>query len=369
MAVLFLSAYVGLKLNRYKYLKYLSPVFLTMAFTIILSNFRIIPNDAPVYDFVWQYFIPLSIPLVLMRADFKTIYEKGGSTLTAFIFGAIGTILGTITVFSLFDLPGEMGKLVSMFCATYIGGSVNFVSVSKALNLQNNDLFLAGTAADNITMALYFTTLGVMSSSTYMLARFPVSVDVSKPIPTKLSPTDKLDVTRTLMAVFISLGIVAVSDFLSQSIEAGFGIKVSSLLFVTAGSIVFANLFRDLALKLNSAEIIGYAFLQVFFGVIGANADVVLAVTQAPQIFLMTVTLLSIQLLVLFTLGRLAGLDLRSLIIAANANVGGPATAAAMATTFGWREQVIPGILTGVLGYAVATYIGVSIADIYKVVL
>lgn len=367
MAILFLSAYVGLKLNKYKYLKYLSPVFLTMAFTIILSNSRIIPNEAPTYDFVWDYFIPLSVPLVLMRADFKTIYERSGPTLTAFIFGAIGTILGTITVFTLFAVPGELGKLVSMFCATYIGGSMNFVSVSKALALENKNLFFAGGAADNITMALYFTALGLMSVNTYMLKKFPVSVDVSKPIASKPGTTERLDVNSTLMAVFVSMAIVALSDALSGWIKASWGYNVSSLLFVTAGSIAFANLFRDLALKLNNAEIIGYALLQVFFGVIGASADVILAITEAPQIFLMTVTMLTVQLLVMFTLGRLAGLDLRSLIVAANANVGGPATAAAMATTFGWREQIVPGILTGVLGYAIATYIGVTIAQIYGV--
>ncbi|USO01241.1 MAG: DUF819 family protein [Alphaproteobacteria bacterium] len=367
MAILFLGAYVGLTLNKVKALRYLSPVFLTMAFMACLSNTHIIPNEAPAYDFVWGYFIPLSIPLILMRADLKTVFKAGGPTLTAFMFGTIGTILGTITVFTLFEMPGELGKLVSMFCATYIGGSVNFATVSQALELRDSQLFSAGVAADNITMALYFTTLGLISVSAYMLKLYPVNPELTASTHHHTEKEQKLDVFQVLMAVFVSLGIFAVSKYLSTLIKSKTGYTIDALLFVTTGSIIFANACRDLAQKLHQAEVIGYALLQVFFGVIGASADVVKAFTVAPQIFLMTVTLLCVQLLVIFSLSRMAGLDLRSIIIACNANVGGPGTAAAMATSFGWREQVVPGILTGVLGYAIANYIGVGMAKLYGI--
>lgn len=56
-----------------------------------------------------------------------------------------------------------------------------------------------------------------------------------------------------------------------------------------------------------------------------------------------------------FVVGRLLKIPLNEIALASNANVGGPTTAAAMATSKNWKALVLPALLTGVFGYSIAT--------------
>uniref|UniRef100_A0A7S2RZ16 Uncharacterized protein n=1 Tax=Eucampia antarctica TaxID=49252 RepID=A0A7S2RZ16_9STRA len=48
------------------------------------------------------------------------------------------------------------------------------------------------------------------------------------------------------------------------------------------------------------------------------------------------------------------------LLVASSAAIGGPATAAALAQANGWKSLVVPSLLVGNLGYAMATFLGIA---------
>ena len=53
--------------------------------------------------------------------------------------------------------------------------------------------------------------------------------------------------------------------------------------------------------------------------------------------------------------------SLEDIVLASNASVGGPPTAAAMAMSKGWSRLVLPGLLAGLYGYSVGTPLGLMI--------
>lgn len=83
-------------------------------------------------------------------------------------------------------------------------------------------------------------------------------------------------------------------------------------------------------------------------------------VNTAPSIFMFALVQVSVHLFVILGLGKLFGVELKLLLLASNANIGGPTTACGMATTKGWTSLVVPGILAGIFGISIATFLGIG---------
>ena len=99
-------------------------------------------------------------------------------------------------------------------------------------------------------------------------------------------------------------------------------------------------------------------FIYLFLFVIGAPASIVTVVTEAPLLLVLTAIMVAVNMLFCFTAAKLLHFDLEDAIIASNANIGGPTTAAGMAVSQGWGRLVGPAMLVGTLGYVLGNYAG-----------
>ena len=98
---------------------------------------------------------------------------------------------------------------------------------------------------------------------------------------------------------------------------------------------------------------------------IAAGADVVSLLQLAPVLMLLIGILLVVHAIVLFGLGSLLRLSLPELITASNAAILGATTAPALAAAKGWKDLVTPGVLVGVLGYAIGTPIATLVFEFW----
>jgi uncharacterized membrane protein len=62
----------------------------------------------------------------------------------------------------------------------------------------------------------------------------------------------------------------------------------------------------------------------------------------------------------------LVRLDLATLAVASQANVGGAASALAIAGARGYTDRLLPGVAVGLLGYAVGNYFGFAVAALMR---
>ncbi len=337
----------------------LSGAVIAIGVTFTLSNLRLIPVEAPAYSMVWSYLVPLAIPLLLFQADLRRIIREAGPTLLAFLAGAVGTIIGAIIAFHLVPLGEESWKLAGIFCATYVGGSMNFVAAAQALGLKSGDLLTAGFAADNLVMALYFLVLFSLPSSARLRRFFPTRRISPDPGEETIAAAS-LEAPE-LKGMATGLGLSACLCWAGFSLEKMLHLPGSGILFLTALAVLLATLFPGWIGGLRGSADLGNLLMHVFFAVIGASANIAAVLRVGPLLFVFAAVILSIHLLTILLSGKLLKLDLAEIVIASNANMGGPTTAAAMAVARRWQALLIPAILCGTLGYAVATFIGVAL--------
>lgn len=357
-SVLLATGAAALWAERTPFGRHLSGAVLAIGGGFVLTNVGVLPSAAPTYDVVWGYLVPLAIPLLLIRANLGRIVREAGPMLVAFLLGALGTVTGTVVAFFLVPLGEEGYKLAGIFCATYIGGSINYVAAAQALELRSPDLLAAGMAADNLVMTLYFLVLFALPSWVWLRRAYPHRQGLAE--ATNGEERDPPPITP--------LGLLGALAYASAVCAGGFGVATAlgvpaaGILALTALGVVAATLFPRPLAALGGAEALGIVLMQVFFATIGAGANVWTVVRVGPALFLFAAVILAVHLVLLLLAGRLVRADLAELVVASNANMGGPATAAAMAVARGWRGLVIPAILCGTLGYAVATFIGVAVA-------
>lgn len=362
-AILLSAGAFGIWAERTRWGSRLSGAVVAIGTTFVLSNLRIIPADAPAYRVVWSYLVPLAIPLLLFQANLRRIIREAGPTLLGFLAGAAGTVIGTWIAFHLVPLGPEGWKLAGIFCATYVGGSLNYVAAAEALGLRSGDLLAAGVAADNLVMTLYFLVLFALPSLVWLRRSF---VDRRLERNGETSPKMAESVTANTVRISVgsmtsALAIAAIVCALGYGAAAMFGWTSAGILIVTAVMVVLATVFPERLGGIAGAHELGVVMMQVFFAAIGASANIGVVLRVGPVLFIFAAVILTVHLLIILLAGKLLRLDLAEVVIASNANMGGPTTAAAMAVARRWETLVIPAILCGTLGYATATFIGVAV--------
>ncbi|MSB16217.1 DUF819 domain-containing protein [Finegoldia magna] len=368
--------------QKYSWASKVTGCILALTFTLILSNLKIIPTEAPVYDAVWSYVVPLAVPMLLFNADIKKIGRDSGRVLIIYLFSGIGTILGGfVAYFALKNAIPALNDIVPMFVGTYTGGSVNFVAMSQQYKVPGATVS-AALVADNLLMALYFFTLMALPTMAVIKKHYKMplvnaleqqsesDIEANKTMAAKYWGAKEISLKDIAFTVALSFVIVAVSDKLATVFGDLFkgegavsailgGLLGNKYLLMTTITMIIASAFPKQISSIRGSQEIGTFLIYLFFAVIGAPASIGLILRESPLLLLFALIVVLINLIVSLIFGKLFKFNIEEIIIASNANVGGPTTAAAMAVSKGWTELIVPALLVGTLGYVIGNYYGI----------
>ncbi|TQV66983.1 DUF819 family protein [Exilibacterium tricleocarpae] len=366
-AVLVLLATFGFWADTTKVGSNISGAAAVLVAAMMLSNIGIVPKEAATYSVVWSYLVPLAIPLLLFKADLRRVIAETKGMMAAFFLGATGTVAGVLIGYFLLPLGEQAAELVGVFSASYIGGSMNLIAVTQAVGLDPS-LATASIAVDNVIIVIYLALLATMPSLVIVQRWFSHS-----PVPAPASPVAGVaggDVNRQqkpqpavmdLKHIGLALGLSFTICTCGNALAAYFGVAGYSIMFITAITIVVANLFAGQLKKLRGDYEIGLFFMYLFFAAIGIGADLMSMVDKAAVISALGIIVIVCHAVVIFAGSKYFKLDLMDAVIASNACAAGPASAAALAAGKGRTDLVAPAVLLGVFGYSIANFIGVGL--------
>ena len=344
-----------------------SGVLIILCLGGLLSNIQIIPHSADAYGVVGSMLVPLAIPMLLFRADLKQVFAEVGPMLKAFIASALVIAVSIIVLTLAFDFGEYESKVAGTLAGSYIGGSLNFVATAQAVQLDDPNHYVAALTADTIGAVLFLILLMVMPALAFVRRLMPsryyseAGVNLGTEAGQQETASAKpFDIAGLAAAMATSFIICALADLISAKL----GQESYSILIITILALLVANFMKPLVKRFNSEFEVGTFFMYMFFVTIGAGADVAtIAGVALPYVLLICLAVAMFFVLIL-VVGRVLRLDLAELMVAANACILGPATAAALAAGQGWKDLVTPGMLTGILGYSVGTFIGVAVTKL-----
>lgn len=366
--------------HNFTWAKKISGAIIALIGAVALTNLNIIPMESTVYDTVWEYAIPLSIPMLLFKSDLRKIFKESGRMMGIFILSSFGTVLGAILAF--FVLRGQiphLGKIAGMMTGSYIGGGINFVALSQVFDIPKT-LISATTVADNFNMAIYFMILMTIPKISWFQRHFKqeeLITDIdSDTRETSVKAQQQAMTAYDLTLIFaIATTIVAVSDILASYLgqvipKTGLFVSLLNQLFsnlylmITTLTMILATIFHQFFEKMQDASVVGNFLIYIFFVVIGAPASISLILTTAPMLLVFCLIMVVFNMLVSFVSAKVFGFTMQETIIASNAAIGGPATASVMAISQGWTHLIGPGIFVGLFGYIFGNYLGTLIGNL-----
>ena len=357
--------------NRYKWAAKISGAIIGLLMAATLSNLGIIPVDSPVYDQVWGVVVPLAIPMLLFQCDLKQIWKESGRLVVIFLISSLGTVLGAFLgyLFLSKSIP-VLNHIAGMMVGSYIGGGVNFVAVSSAFEIPK-ELISAATVADNLLMVFYFLILLMIPSIGFFKKHFIFAyTEGVKEEEKKAYGKDTVITVQDVAFVFaISVIIVTISFTLSEMISrlgdnSLIQLLSNKYLILTTLTVACSTFFAKHFKKISGSNEIGTFLIYLFFVVIGIPASIEAIIAKSPLLLVFCAIMVFVNMFVTFLGAKVFGFTIEEAILASNANIGGPTTAAAMAVSKGWHRFVAPTMLVGTLGYILGTYIGILVGNL-----
>ncbi|KUJ73220.1 hypothetical protein AVO45_15920 [Ruegeria marisrubri] len=365
LAALYLLAPAGLVLLalRVSLFAKVGPIVLCYAAGLLLGLTGLLPESgAEIRTSITEASLGLALPLLLFAVDVRAWGHVAGRAMLSMLLAVIAVVALATALYHLFTSQGveRVEQLSGMAVGMYTGGIANMGAIKLALGIPDARYLLFATV-DTVVGSIYL--LFVLTMAPRVLGGFLPGFTTDKnadpePLPTEAQNRSGM-VVPGLVAFSAAVLCVGLAVVLAPMLPFANPQILTIVLLTTFG---IAGSFLP-ALRLNrAAPHMGMYLIYVFSFCVAASMDLtaLAGMDMSILVFCVAATFGSFALHAL--LARFARIDRDTFLITSVAAVMSPAFVPMVSRSLRNPAILMSGMATGILGFAIGNYLGISLA-------
>jgi uncharacterized membrane protein len=374
---------ITLLYHRVRTLQKVGTILMAYGVGILLSLTNLTPTDVQekaaitsLQGWIMNIAVPLAIPLLLLSSDFSLWRNSLKKTLSALLGGIVAVVAAVLLAFLLFDKEGvkDLWKAAGMMIGMFTGGTMNFVAIGQSLHTDPTTFTLFST----FEMVLSFLFLLFIVGGGFRFFRWilpysdnTLTLDSASTAEPEFSFENYQGMLhakvfgKTMLALLLSLGFLVVGAGFSLLLTGKLN-ELVVIFTITALAVGFS--FVKSVRELPKTYELGTILIVLFSMVIASQFNIrSLNVANLSIIGFIAFVIVTATVLHLI-LSRLTKVPGDLFTVAHVALLYSPPFVPPVAGAMHNKKVLISGIVIGLVGYAIGTYLGVGVAEILKTI-
>ncbi|NLL96373.1 MAG: DUF819 family protein, partial [Clostridiaceae bacterium] len=328
----------------------------------------------------------IGMPLILFSADLPALKKLARPMFISFMMCTVAVIIIAIAAFFIFKgSVSDPQNISGMLVGTYTGGTPNMIAIGHGLGASTEQILLLQTS-DMIGGGIYFFLLlsifprlmkkilpeynftgsSSMEEASQYAEAFSGKKQSVKPIKAFFVRVGLVSISTACVAVALGICLLLPSKFGNTGL-AKLGEYTALIMLIVTTSGILLSFVKKIRTAPGSYSS-GQYFLLMFSVAMGLCFDIS-AISGTLLMFCMLLIIQFGTVLVHIILTKLGKIDYHTMIITSTAGVFGPAFIIPVAKALKNDEIILPGILCGILGYAIGNYLGIGIGSLLRMFL
>jgi uncharacterized membrane protein len=369
-------------IEKQSWAKKLGAIILCYGTGLILGNTGIIPSSVNnIQITLSQVTIVLALPMLLFTLNIREWSSIAGKAMLSMIFATASVVAIASTLYFIYADENSMqsSHLAAMSVGVYTGGTANLAAIKSGLDIPDN-LYILFHSFDTLLGALYmlFMVSAAIPLFRWLLpapdtkkqASNTCNTDSAQQDPTLDFYNDNYSVllkasnfkqiinisTLSLAVLSLSLGGAALCKFIFNLQSTG----AITIILITSFGIILS--LHASVRALNLAYKMGMYLILVFCVVVASMADIktLTDFDNTIAIFLFGTVVGSLILHAL--LCKLANVDSDTFMVTSVSAICSPPFVPMMVKALKNPNVLLSGMTTGIIGFALGNYLGISLA-------